>query len=357
MHFATSFKLQIAFCTGISLCTQEYVGLEGKSDGKGSGMRAWMIENFDSPPRLINIESPQPGPGQALIRIHACALNFADLLMAQGKYQETPALPFTPGLELSGEIVALGPETAGPPLGTRCACYAGKGGLAEFSCLPVDRLLPLPQAMPFDEAAAFPVAYGTSHLALAHKARLAPGETLLVTGAAGGVGLTAVEIGKRLGARVIATARGPDKLQIAARAGADIVIDSEALDLKDQLRALGGIDVTYEAVGGTAFDTALRSTRPGGRILVIGFASGTVPQIPANHLLVKNVDIMGFWWGGYLHFAPDILMDSLTTLLRWYEAGDLHPHISARLPFDRFPEGLDLLRQRKATGKVVIQVA
>ncbi|MEF3046338.1 NADPH:quinone oxidoreductase family protein [Pseudotabrizicola sp. L79] len=320
-------------------------------------MRRWLIENFNDAPRLTTCDIATPKAGEALVRVHACALNFADLLMAQGKYQETPPTPFVPGLELSGVVTALGPDTAGPAIGTRVACYAGQGGLADYACLPADRLLPLPDVMPFDDAAAFLVAYGTSHLALSHKARLAPGETLLVSGAAGGVGLTAVELGKRMGARVVATARGPAKLDIAMQAGADSVIDSDAPDLKQQLRDLGGIDVAYDAVGGSAFDTALRAMRPGGRMLVIGFASGSVPQIPANHLLVKNVDVMGFWWGGYLHFAPRLLTDSLATLFDWYQAGGLRPHISARLPLESLPEGLEMLRSRKATGKVVIQIA
>lgn len=320
-------------------------------------MKAWRIKNFDQTIELDTVDIPKPLTGEALVRVRACALNFADILMAQGKYQEMPPLPFTPGMELAGEIAGLGPDTAGVRIGTRVACYAGHGGLAEYACVAVDRLLPLPDSMSFDDAAAFPVAYGTSHLALTHKARLQPGETLLVTGAAGGVGLTAVEIGKRLGARVIATARGDEKLQIAARAGADILIDSDNPDLKDQLRAVGGVDVAYDAVGGAAFDAALRAMRPDGRVLAIGFASGTVPQVPANHLLVKNVSVMGFWWGGYLHFAPHLLNESLRTLLEWYAEGTLRPHISARLPLDALPEGLEMLKSRRATGKVVIQIA
>lgn len=320
-------------------------------------MRAWKVESFEAPARLAEDDIPRPAKGQALIRIHACGLNFADLLMARGKYQEMPDLPFVPGLECAGVVEALGPETAGPAPGTRVACYGGQGGLADYGCFDATRLIPLPEAMPFDDAAAFLVAYGTSHLALTHKARLTAGETLLVTGAAGGVGLTAVEIGRRMGARVIATARGAEKCAIAQAAGADIAIDSEAPDLKAQLRALGGIDVAYDAVGGDSFDAALRAMRPDGRILAIGFASGTVPQIPANHLLVKNVSVMGFWWGAYLHFAPDLLTNSLRTLFTWYQEGGLRPHISARLPLEQLPEGLAMLKNRTATGKVVIVTA
>lgn len=319
-------------------------------------MRAWQIDSLTTPARLCDVPMPEPRHGQALLRIHACALNFADLLMAKGQYQSKPPLPFTPGLELAGEVVALGPDTTGPAPGTRVACYAGHGGLADYGTFPVDRLIPLPDAMPYDHAAAFLIAYGTSHLALWHKARLQPGETLLVTGAAGGVGLTAVEIGKRMGARVIATARGAEKLAVARAAGADHLIDSDAPDLKDQIKALGGVDVTYDAVGGAGFDAALRATRPDGRILCIGFAGGDVPKPAANILLVKNITVIGFWWGAYLDFAPHLVTQSLTTLMGWYESGGLRPHISHHLPLEALPEGLALLQERKATGKVVIQI-
>lgn len=297
---------------------------------------------------------PEPGHGQALVRIRACALNFADLLMIKGTYQQMPPLPFIPGLEWAGEVLALGPNTRGPAPGTRVACHSGHGGLAEYGCFDASTLIPIPAMLPHDQAAAFLIAYGTSHLALSHKAHLSAGETLFVTGAAGGVGLTAVEVGKRMGARVIASARGPARLDAARLAGADVLIDSDAPDLRDQLRALGGVDVVFDAVGGPAFDNALRATNPDGRILCIGFASGEVPQIRLNHLLVKNIAVIGFWWGGYQTFAPLLLRDSLTTLFSWYEVGGLRPHISATMPFDRLPEGLDMLRTRTATGKVVI---
>lgn len=319
-------------------------------------MRAWQIDTLGQPATLRDLPDPEPRAGEARISIHACGLNFADLLMAEGKYQEKPPLPFIPGLELAGTVLELGPGTQGPAPGTRVAVYAGHGGLAQQGCFPVDSLLPLPDTISFAEAAGFQIAYGTSHLALDHKARLRPGETLLVLGAAGGVGLTAVEIGARMGARVIACARGADKLAIARAAGAHEVIDSDTPDLKAALKALGGIDVVYDPVGGPAFDAALRATKPDGRLLAIGFASGTVPQVPANLLLVKNLTVIGFWWGGYLNFAPKVLRDSLATLLHWHAEGTLKPHISHLLPLDRLPEGLELLRSRTATGKVVIDI-
>lgn len=317
-------------------------------------MRAWTIEQIGVAAVQKDMLPTAPAAGEARIAIAACGLNFADLLMQEGSYQERPPLPFIPGMEIAGTVEALGPDTIGPAPGTRVAIVAGWGGLAQMGCFPVARMVALPAAMSFTDAAAFQIAYGTSHLALDHRARLQPNETLLVFGAAGGVGLTAVELGKKMGARVIACARGADRLKVAKAAGADIVLDSESPDLKDRLKSLGGVDVVYDPVGGAGFDAALRATRPEGRLLTIGFASGQVPQIAANLLLVKNLTVMGLYFGGYLGFAPNRVAASLATLFKWYETGDLKPHISHILPFDDLHTGLDLLRQRKATGKVVI---
>jgi NADPH2:quinone reductase len=281
--------------------------------------------------------------------------------MLAGNYQVKPPLPFVPGMEFAGTVEALGPDTDGPATGTRVLGIPGSGALAEWLCLPAHHLSPLPDAMSFEEAAGFPIAYATSHLALAWKATLQPGETLFVTGAAGGVGLTAVEIGKRLGARVIASARGADRLAVAKAAGADVLIDSDdpavqGAGLKDRLRAEGGVDVVYDVVGGPAFDAALRACNPDGRLLAIGFAAGAVPQIPANQLLVRNLSVIGFWLGAYQNLAPLRVRDSLATLLDWRAQGLLQPHPGQVLPFEDFPEGLELLRARRATGKVVIRV-
>lgn len=319
-------------------------------------MRAWTIEHIGIAAAQKDIAQPAPAKGEARIAIAACGLNFADLLMQEGRYQERPPLPFIPGMEIAGTVIELGPDTTGPAPGTRVAVVAGWGGLAEQGCFAVSRLLEVPSAMPFTDAAAFQIAYGTSHLALDHRARLRPGETLLVFGAAGGVGLTAVELGHKMGARVIACARGQDRLAVAKAAGADITIDSDSPTLKDQLKALGGVDVVYDPVGGPGFDIALRAAKPEGRLLTIGFASGQVPQIPANLLLVKNLSVMGLYFGGYLTFAPERLAASLATLFAWYADGSLRPHISHILPFDQLHEGLDLLRNRKSIGKVVIRV-
>jgi NADPH2:quinone reductase len=211
--------------------------------------------------------------------------------------------------------------------------------------------------MPFTQAAGFQIAYGTSHLALSRRAALRPGETLLVLGAGGGVGLTAVEIGHLMGARVIAVARGEAKLDAARRAGADVLLDSEGTDIRAAVRAEGGADVVYDAVGGPQFRDAFGATNPEGRILLIGFASGSVPEIAANHLLVKNISVIGHYWGGYLKFRPEALAESLATLLGWYEEARLHPQVSHVLPLERAAEGFELIRSRQATGKVVITMS
>jgi NADPH2:quinone reductase len=198
------------------------------------------------------------------------------------------------------------------------------------------------------------VAYGTSHVALSHRARLQAGETLLVLGAAGGVGLTAVEIGARLGAKVVAVARGAEKLKVAEAAGASVLIDSDSDDIRGQFKALGGVDVVYDAVGEPMASAALRALRPEGRYVVIGFAGGGVPQFPANILLVKNIDVIGLYWGGYSTFQPKVLTRSLRDLMGMYAQGLLKPHVSHALPLDRTAEAMELMRSRKSTGKVVI---
>ena len=319
-------------------------------------MQAYRVSSFETLPHLETIAPPKPQMGEIGIKIKACGLNFADILMQDGTYQDTPTPPFTLGMEVAGVVDALGPDTDGPAPGTRVAVFGGQGGLAEMGCFDVNRCVVIPDAMSFQDAAAFQIAYGTSHVALEYRAKLQAGETLLVLGAAGGVGLTAVELGKLMGARVIAVARGAEKLAIAKQAGADHVIDATQDDLLAQLKALGGVDVVYDPVGGDQFKAAFRACRPEARIIVIGFASGSVPQIPANHLLVKNITVEGFYWGGYLKFKPHVITESLAKLSDWYQQGKLTPHISATFPLTEAQKGLDFLKARKSTGKVVITI-
>ncbi|GAA6163142.1 NADPH:quinone oxidoreductase family protein [Pelagimonas sp. KU-00592-HH] len=317
-------------------------------------MRAYQVASFETKPEIVDLPLPIPQKGEIRVKIGACGLNFADLLMQKGTYQDTPPLPFVGGLEVAGVVDALGPDTEGPAVGTRIAVFGGKGGLAEYGCFDVKRCVAIPETMSFTDAAAFLVAYGTSHVALDYRARMQPGETLLVLGAAGGVGLTAVEIGKVMGAKVIACARGADKLQIAKQAGADHLIDATTEDIREVVKSLGGADVVYDPVGGDQFKAAFRACNPDARLLPIGFASGDVPQIPANHLLVKNLTVIGLYWGAYLAHNPKVITDSLSTLFDWYAQGKITPHVSNILPLEQTNDAMDLLRTRKSTGKVVV---
>ncbi len=319
-------------------------------------MRAMVVAGEDRSLSLTEQDTPQPAAGEVQLRIHACGLNFADLLMIKGTYQDTPPLPFVLGMEVAGEVTALGEGTQGVSIGDRVAVFGGQGGLAEYGCFPASRAVALPDGMPYVDAAAFQIAYSTSHVALDHRAHLQPGETLCVLGAAGGVGLTAVELGKLMGARVIAVARGEAKLEAARAAGADHLLDASTCDLRAELKALGGIDVLYDPVGGDQWKAAFRAARPEARLLPIGFASGEVPQVPTNHLLVKNLSVLGVYWGGYMAFRPEVITGSLQTLLGWYEAGKLKPHVSHVLPLERTAEALELMRSRASTGKVVVEI-
>ncbi|WP_341368772.1 NADPH:quinone oxidoreductase family protein [Yoonia sp. BS5-3] len=317
-------------------------------------MRAFQVTDFNAPPNLARVELPTPKTGEVLLEIAACGLNFADLLMADGTYQDTPAPPFTLGMEVCGTVIAHGPDVTAPAIGTRVAVFGGQGGMADKGVFPAALCRPVPDQMPAETAAGFMVAYGTSHLALTRRAQLKAGETLLVLGAAGGVGLTAVEIGKAMGATVIAVARGADKLAVARAAGADHLIDSHTEDVKAAVKALGGADVVYDPVGGALFKAALGACNREARIIVIGFASGDIPQIPANIVLVKNITVIGFYWGGYLGFNRKALTDSLAELMAWYAAGRLKPHISHVIPLENAADALALMRTRQSTGKVVI---
>ncbi|MEP1592733.1 NADPH:quinone oxidoreductase family protein [Sulfitobacter sp.] len=320
-------------------------------------MRAMQVTAYDEPLTLQELEMPMPGQGEVLIQVDTCGLNFGDLLIIKGTYQEKPPLPFTLGMEMAGTITALGEGVDGLKVGQRVAAYTGFNGLAEYAAIPAAVCVPIPEEMTAVDAAAFLIAYGTSHVALDYKARLQPGERLLVLGASGGIGLTAVELGKLMGAEVIAVARGADKLAVCKEAGADHLINSETDDIRAIVKELGGADVVYDPVGGDQFKAAMRACNPEARLIPLGFASGEVPQIPANILLVKNLSVLGFYWGGYAKIKPSVLTDSFAELIKWYVAGKLKPHVSNVMPLVQANEALALLRDRKATGKVVVEVA
>ena len=319
-------------------------------------MKAVVCKKWGTPDTLSLEEAASPPikEGHVKIAVHACGVNFADTLIIQGKYQLRPQPPFSPGLEVAGEIIECGQGVSGFRRGDRVMAVVSYGGYAEEVAVPAVAVVPLPANLDFITAAGFPVAYGTSHLALTHRGWLKAGENLLVHGAGGGVGLTAVEIGKQLGAKVIATAGSADKLEIAAEHGADYLIDYSREDIRERVKALGGADVVYDPVGGDAFDASLRCINWEGRILVVGFASGRVPHPPANLLLVKNCAVIGLYWGAYMWQNPQLMHNSLSELLSWHAEGRLKPHVSRTFPMSRASEALTELVQRRTTGKVVI---
>jgi len=322
-------------------------------------MRAVLCREFGSIDKLELTELPTPAiaPASVRVAVHAIGVNFADLLMVQGKYQEKPPLPFSPGFEIAGVVTELGPGVVALGLGDRVLGTMEHGAYADEAVLAADRVLAIPAAMDFATAAGFPVAYGTSHGALEWRARLKRGETLLVLGAAGGVGLTAVEIGKAMGATVIAVAGGAAKLEVARRQGADHLIDYSHEDLRARIREITGgrgPDVIYDPVGGDVFDQSLRTVAWEGRVVVIGFAAGRISQIPANLVLVKNCDVIGFYWGSYRRHRPELVQESFRKLLSWFESGRLKPHVSHVLDLAEAGRALTLLAERKATGKVVL---
>ncbi|CAA7613236.1 NADPH:quinone oxidoreductase family protein [Magnetospirillum sp. UT-4] len=322
-------------------------------------MKAVLCPAFGAPLEVADIDTPRPGPGQVRIQVAAAGVNFADSLLIAGTYQEKLAPPLVPGLELAGTVAELGDGVAGLAVGDRVMATVSGGAFAEQAVADLTDVHRLPDGLDFVTAAGFPVAYGTSHMALTAKAGLKAGETLLVHGAAGGVGLTAVEVGAAMGATVIATAGGPDKVKVALDHGAHHGIDYKSEDIRERVKALTGgrgADVVYDPVGGSVFDASLRCIAPDGRILVIGFASGTVPQIPANILLVKNVTIIGYWWGAYRKLDPARVRASMAEALAWWADGRLRPHVSATLPLAEAARALAMLKDRSATGKVVLTV-
>jgi NADPH2:quinone reductase len=321
-------------------------------------MRAVICRAWGEVESLTVEDAPAPAParGQVLIDVRATAVNYADALLVAGRYQTRPEPPFSPGLETAGVVAACGEGVTRFRPGDRVMAILAYGGLAEMAVAEEVETFRVPEGMPFDVAGAFPIAYISSHVAIRWQGRLEAGETLLVLGAAGGVGLTAVEIGKAMGARVIAGASTAERLAVARDHGADETVNYAAEKLTERVLALTdgrGADVCFDPVGGELFDAALSALGWGGRILVVGFVGG-VQQIPANRLLVKHRAALGSSLRYFRWHAPDKLRLSVEELLRWYHEGKLRPYISHRLPLERSVEAIRLLTDRKAHGKVVV---
>jgi NADPH:quinone reductase len=323
-------------------------------------MRAVMCREWGGPEslRVEEVASAPLASDQVRLRVHAAGLNFADTLMIAGKYQVKPPFPFTPGMEAAGEIVEVGAAIREFKPGQRVLATARGGGTyATEMVAREDVVAPIPDAMDFVTAASFPVVYGTSHFALKDRGQLLAGETLLVLGAAGGVGLTAVEIGKQLGATVIAAAGGSEKLAVCKAHGADHLIDYSIESIRDRVRAITqdrGADVVYDPVGGDAFEQALRAVNWQARLLIIGFAAGKIQQIPANIILVKNVSVIGVVWGAQAARDPGFVNRQLRELVGWWQAGKLKPVVGATFPLAQAGDAMTALLSRKYPGKIVL---
>ena len=322
-------------------------------------MRAMLCDAPGEPVslRLAEVEPAPLGASEVCIAVEAAGVNFADLLLIRGEYQDQPPYPFVPGLEAAGEVVEMGADVTDIAVGQRVLAFLASGGFAETATAQAADVIPIPDGMEAAVAATFPVVYATSHLALVHRAQLQPGEVLLVHGASGGVGLTAVEVGRALGATIIASASSPEKLAIAEAHGADHTINYAEEDISERVLELtDGADVVYDPVGGDSFRASLRCIRPGGRILVIGFASGDVPQIPANHLLVKDASALGLSLGQLRRHRPEVVQAAMRELLEWWSDGRLRPLVSDRFPLERAADAVEVLRDRRAAGKVALIV-
>jgi len=329
-------------------------------------MKAMLCKEYGPPETLVlsDIPSPQPGPGQVVVQVKSCGVNFPDVLIIENKYQFKPALPFAPGAEIAGVVKELGEGVTRVEVGDRVIASVGNGGMQEEVAVDQNRCIPMPDGMDFEAASALVLTYGTSHYALKDRARLKPGETLVVLGAAGGVGLAAVELGKVMGARVIAGASSQDKVDIARKHGADdgFVYPSGKLtrdqqkEFSEQIKqATGGkgADVLYDPVGGDYAEPAVRAMAWEGRYLVIGFTAG-IPSVPLNLTLLKSCDIQGVFWGAFTARDPKRNQEHLAEIMRWTVEGKIKPYISARFPLARAGEAIRMLADRKAQGKVVV---
>ena len=325
-------------------------------------MKAVLCKAYGPPDSLVveDVPSPTAGPGEVVITVKAAGVNFPDVLIIENKYQVKPPLPFSPGSEVAGLVKAAGDGVADWKPGDAVSAITAYGGFAEEVKTDARRLVPLADGMDFAVAAAFGLTYATSEHALRDRGQLRAGETLLVLGASGGVGLAAIEIGKVIGARVIACASTDEKLEVCRAHGADATINYAAEDLRERIRALTdgrGADVVYDPVGGPYTELALRSIAWRGRLLVVGFAAGEIPRIPLNLTLLKNCSIVGVFWGEFTRREPRNFADELRVLVGWYTQGKLKPHVSATFPLERAADALRLMADRKVTGKIVITMS
>lgn len=322
-------------------------------------MKAVLCKELGLPEKLVveDVPSPQPGKGEVVVSVKACGVNFPDTLIIQGKYQFKPELPFSPGGEVAGVVKALGEGVTGLKPGDRVIAFNTWGGFAEEIAVEADRTIPMPAAMDFVPASAFVLTYGTSYHALKDRAELKAGETMLVLGGAGGVGLAAIQLGKAMGARVIAAASSDAKLQICRANGADEVINYGTEDLRSRIKAITagkGVDVVYDPVGGPYSEMALRDMAWKGRFLVVGFAAGEIPKVPLNLALLKGCSIVGVFWGAFTRNEPERNRENNWELMTMYAAGKVKPHIHATYPLERAAEALNEVMNKRVTGKVVL---
>ena len=322
-------------------------------------MKAWQVHQYGSPEEMTldEVDKPTPGKGEVLIRNRAAGLNFFDILQAQGKYQAKPSFPFTIGAEVAGTIEAVGPGVDHLSVGDRVLCLTlGGGGYAEYTIGKARKTFTIPAGMGYEEAAAFPVVYQTSFFAVENRARLQPEEWLLVHAGASGVGMAAIQIGKALGSRIIATAGSEEKLDFCRELGADHVINYRDETWVDQVKQITGkgADVIYDPVGGDVFDLSTKCIAPDGRLLVVGFASGRIPSVAANRVLLKNISIVGVFWGRHADENRGYLNETHDALTKLYRDGKINPVVTAKSPLEEAPAALRSLADRMVAGKAVL---
>jgi NADPH2:quinone reductase len=313
--------------------------------------------------KLEEAADPVPGPGQVLIDVHAASVNFPDLLVIAGTYQILPPLPFSPGKDMAGVVAAVGPGVTAVQPGDRVAAQNEYGAYAQKCVVPQHNCYPMPESMSFDDAAAMGIAYPTAHFSLVERGRYQPGETVLINGAAGGVGIATIQVAKALGATVVASVSSAEKGMLAKANGADHVIRTDVPNLRDAFRdqiyaAVGkrGIDIIVDPVGGDVFDASLRVIAWSGRIIVVGFAEGRIPEVKAGHLLVKNISLIGLQYSAYRDRKPEQVQRVQGELFDWYVQGKIKPHVMGAWPLAQYREALATVRDRKVVGKVVIKM-